>query len=157
MALITTGGTFIRDLETHGALACFAPLEGGYEGRYIRRARARGYEALTYSARGLGDPTQYLTAIHGMRPPHLGKQNIGMEGAVGQTQFVQPILAPFDHLPQGSKGGILWLLEGYVLTNQELAALVSLTRQRSNLKIVIEMGGARSFRWEPLSQLIQAA
>ena len=37
MPLITTGKPFIRDLEQAGALGVYAPLEGGYEGRYQRR------------------------------------------------------------------------------------------------------------------------
>ncbi|NJR17445.1 MAG: NAD(P)H-quinone oxidoreductase subunit N, partial [Calothrix sp. CSU_2_0] len=40
MALITTGKGLIRDLEKYGALGVYAPLEGGFEGRYRRRLRA---------------------------------------------------------------------------------------------------------------------
>ncbi len=54
MALITTGKPFIRDLEATGALALYAPLEGGFEGRYLRRLRANGYETLAITARGWG-------------------------------------------------------------------------------------------------------
>ena len=43
MALITTGNSFIRDLEQSGALALYVPLEGGFEGRYRRRLRAAGF------------------------------------------------------------------------------------------------------------------
>jgi NAD(P)H-quinone oxidoreductase subunit N len=42
MALITTGNGFIRNLEKFGALGVYVPLEGGYEGRYLRRLRAAG-------------------------------------------------------------------------------------------------------------------
>ena len=75
MALLTTGKPFIRDLEQYGALGVYAPLEGGYEGRYQRRLRATGYNVLHITARGLGDLSAYLTGIHGVRPPHLGKKN----------------------------------------------------------------------------------
>ena len=74
MALLTTGKPFIRDLEQYGALGVYAPLEGGYEGRYQRRLRATGYNVLHITARGLGDLSAYLTGIHGVRPPHLGKK-----------------------------------------------------------------------------------
>lgn len=74
MALITTGKPFIRDLEKWGALALYAPLEGGFEGRYRRRLRAKGYATLSLTARGLGDMAAYLTGVHGVRPPHLGKK-----------------------------------------------------------------------------------
>ncbi|MBC7826095.1 MAG: NAD(P)H-quinone oxidoreductase subunit N, partial [Candidatus Parcubacteria bacterium] len=43
MALITTGGQLIQDLEKFGAIAAYVPLEGGFEGRYRRRIRASGY------------------------------------------------------------------------------------------------------------------
>ncbi len=75
MGLITTGKDVIRDLEKSGSLALYVPLEGGFEGRYLRRLRAAGYGAYTISARGLGDLAMYLTGVHGVRPPHLGKKN----------------------------------------------------------------------------------
>ena len=53
MALLTTGKPFIKQLEQVGALATYAPLEGGFEGRYIRRLRSTGYECLSLTARGL--------------------------------------------------------------------------------------------------------
>lgn len=74
MALITTGNGLIRDLEKFGALGVYVPLEGGYEGRYQRRLRAAGYTTLHITAKGLGDVAAYLTRIHGVRPPHLGKK-----------------------------------------------------------------------------------
>ena len=83
MALITTGNQLIKDLEKAGALGIYVPPEGGYEGRYRRRIRAGGYITLQMSARGLGDVAAYLTKVHGVRPPHLGKKNIGKEAAVG--------------------------------------------------------------------------
>ena len=70
MALLTTGGGFIRKLEKFGALGVYVPLEGGFEGRYRRRLRAKGYNALCISGKGLGDVAAYLTRVHGARPPH---------------------------------------------------------------------------------------
>jgi len=72
MALLITGKRFIKDLETAGALAVRAPLEGGFEGRYQRRLRAAGYESVNLTVKGLGDLSAYLTDIHGVRPAHLG-------------------------------------------------------------------------------------
>lgn len=158
MALITTGGGFLRALDSHGALAVFAPLEGGYEGRYLRRLRAKGYVGLMLSARGLGDPAAYLTQVHGMRPAHLGKQSVGNEAAVGRVEYVLPILdTQLNHLPPQAKGVALWILEGQVLSRQELNYLAALAKQQPKLRLVIEMGGDRAFRWQPLTDLAQAA
>jgi NAD(P)H-quinone oxidoreductase subunit N len=52
MALITTGNSFIRDLEQSGSLALYVPLEGGFEGRYQRRLRAVGYTSLSITQEG---------------------------------------------------------------------------------------------------------
>jgi len=82
MALITTGNGFIRNLEKFGALGVYVPLEGGYEGRYLRRLRATGYVALHITARGLGDVAAYLMQVHGVRPPHLGKRSNSSGAAV---------------------------------------------------------------------------
>jgi NAD(P)H-quinone oxidoreductase subunit N len=158
MALITTGGSFLRALESTGVLAVFAPLEGGYEGRYLRRLRAKGYVALMLSARGLGDPAAYLTQVHGMRPAHLGKQSVGHEAAVGRVEYVLPILdTQLNHLPPKAKGIVLWLLEGQVLSRQELNYLIRLAQQQPKLRLVIEMGGDRAFRWQSLAELTQVA
>lgn len=158
MALITTGSKFLRALEQEGALAVYAPLEGGYEGRYLRRLRSKGYSALTYSARGLGDPAQFLMDIHGVRPPHLGKQTIGNEAAVGRVEYVLPLVGyPLQNLPANAKGLVLWLLEGHVLSPQELSYFVALPQAEPRLKVVIEMGGDRSFSWQPLAAVAEAA
>ncbi|MEQ8963263.1 MAG: NAD(P)H-quinone oxidoreductase subunit N, partial [Coleofasciculus sp. C2-GNP5-27] len=121
MALITTGKTFIRELEQSGTLALYAPLEGGFEGRYRRRLRTAGYTTISLSAKGLGDPAAYLTGVHGVRPPHLGKKTIGQSAAVGEVYFVPPILTyQLETLPPKSKGMVLWLIEGSSLSRQEL-------------------------------------
>jgi NAD(P)H-quinone oxidoreductase subunit N len=142
--LITTGKTFIRDLEQSGALGVYAPLEGGYEGRYQRRLRATGYESMQISARGLGDLAAYLTGIHGVRPAHLGKKDI-------RTYFIPPMLdAHLTHLLPTSKGLVLWIVDGQVLSSQELAYLAELPTIEPKVKVVIELGGDRQFSWKPL-------
>lgn len=152
MALLATGNSFIRDLENHRAIAVKAPLEGGFEGRYRRRLRAKGYETISLTARGLGDLSAYLTGVHGVRPPHLGKKTVGQSAAVGYTYFVPPILqTQLEHLPVRSKGLVLWLIEGHILSRQEIAYLVSLPQQEPKVQVVVEMGGDRVFSWSPLS------
>ncbi len=158
MALLTTGRGFIRALEQTGALAVYAPLEGGFEGRYQRRLRTAGYPSLTLSAKGLGDLSAYLLGVHGVRPAHLGKKDIGQEAAVGPVYFVAPIAT--SHLatlsPQ-SKGLVLWIIEGFVLSQTELAYFIDLPQQEPRLKVVLELGGERYFRWQPLKETLIAA
>ena len=83
MPLLLSGEKFHDDLYKHGCLAVFAPLEGGSETRLLRRMRAKGFKTFITSARGLGDPEVFLLKLHGIRPPHLGHQNIGRIGALG--------------------------------------------------------------------------
>jgi NAD(P)H-quinone oxidoreductase subunit N len=155
MPLLTTGKKFIRDLEQSGSLAIYAPLEGGFEGRYIRRLRSTGYKTLTISARGLGDLSAYLMDVHGVRPPHLGKKNIAQTGAVGPTYFVPPIASyQVENLPASYKGLILWIIEGFVLSNEEKQYLVNLTKTEPKIKVIIELGGERYFRWQSLESAL---
>ena len=49
---------------------------------------------------------------------------------------------------------ILWLLEGQVLSNSELLSINNLCQKEPRIKIVIEMGGARSIKWQPLNEFI---
>jgi NAD(P)H-quinone oxidoreductase subunit N len=152
MALITTGKKFIRELENLGSLGVYSPLEGGYEGRYQRRLRASGYTTFNLSARGLGDLSAYLMGIHGVRPAHLGKKNIGQEAMVGQVYYIPPIAGyQLENLPPKSKGLVLWILEGFILDFQEREYLKNLAKQEPRLKIVLELGGDRTFRWESLN------
>ncbi len=131
-----------------GAVAVYAPLEGGFEGRYLRRIRATGYTSLSLSARGLGDLSMYLTGVHGVRPPHLGKKDV-------RTYFIPPILNyHLEKLPPKSKGLVLWILEGYVLSSQEISYLTVLPSLEPRVKVVVEMGGDRSFRWTPLKDML---
>lgn len=158
MALITTGGKFIRDLDKEGALALYVPLEGGFEGRYRRRLRAANYTTYSLSARGLGDLAAYLTGVHGVRPPHLGKKSSGNEGAVGNVYYVPPIInTQLEQLPPQSKGLVLWMIEGHVLSSEEVDFLTRLPSLEGRVKIAIEMGGERYFRWQPLKEVLTAA
>lgn len=151
MPLLLSGRGFRRDLEQAGALAFYAPLEGGAETRLLRRLRAAGYRAQLTSARGLGDPEAFLFQLHGVRPPHLGHQSVGRGAAVGEVQRVMPQLGT---LLDGEAPIVLWLLEGQVLSSAELASLLALTRREPRLKLVVEMGGSRALRWHPLEQLV---
>lgn len=148
MALITTGSSFIRDLEQSGALAMYVPLEGGFEGRYRRRLRAAGYTSLNFSARGLGDLAAYLTGVHGVRPPHLGKKDI-------RVYYLPPVVGyQLENLPPKSKGLVLWIIEGSILSQQEVEYLTTLPKQEPRVKIAVEMGGDRAFRWTPLKNTL---
>jgi NAD(P)H-quinone oxidoreductase subunit N len=158
MALIITGRKFIRDLESTGALGVYIPLEGGHEGRYQRRLRAAGYGMLHISARGLGDLSSYLLETHGVRPPHLGKKDIGQGAAVGARYYIPPVaLYRLEQLPPQSKGLVIWLIEGIILSRQELEFLANLSKIQPRLKVVVELGGDRSFQWQPLQRVIAAA
>jgi NAD(P)H-quinone oxidoreductase subunit N len=155
MPLLVIGNSFIRNLEQAGSLAVYMPLEGGFEGRYRRRLRAAGYTTLSISARGLGDLAAYLTGVHGVRPPHLGKKDTGKGAAVGEVYYVPPIVNyQLEHLPPKSKGLVLWILEGFVLSRQEVEYLTTLAKQEPRVKIVVEMGGDRYFRWTPLKDTL---
>lgn len=155
MALITTGNKLIRDLEKSGALGVYVPLEGGFEGRYRRRLRAAGYSTLNISARGLGDLSAYLTGIHGVRPPHLGKKSVGQGAAVGYVYYVPPIVnSQLEQLPPKSKGLVLWIIDGHMLSNQEVEFLANLPVSEPRVKIVVERGGERYFRYVPLKETV---
>ena len=151
MPLLLSGQKFRTDLESFGCLAILSPLEGGAETRLLRRLRASGYQTQITSARGLGDPVVFLTQLHGIRPPHLGHQNVGRNGALGEVQQVIPQL---NELLVEDKPLVLWLLEGQVLSKSELLAINNLCQKEPRIKIVIEMGGARSIKWQPLNEFI---
>ena len=153
MPLLLTGRRFRRELDTSGCLAVHAPLEGGAETRLLRRLRAAGYRTRITSARGLGDPEVFLTQKHGIRPPHLGHQIVGRGAAVGEVQEVVPQLGD---LLDGESPVALWLLEGQVLSRSELVSLCDLCRREPRLRIIVEMGGARSLRWQPMADLLAA-
>ena len=152
MPLLLSGKSFQQDLEASKCLAMFAPLEGGAETRLLRRLKVAGYRTHIASARGLGDPAIFLSQLHGIRPPHLGHQNIGRNGALGEVQQVIPQLG---ELFTGEKPLALWLIEGQVLSRSELIALLNLCEREPRLKIIIELGGARSLQWQPIKELIR--
>ncbi|MBV5259530.1 NAD(P)H-quinone oxidoreductase [Synechococcus moorigangaii CMS01] len=156
MALLTTGKSFIRTVEKSGAVAIYAPLEGGFEGRYVRRLRCTGYTVVSLTARGLGDVTAYLTQYHGIRPPHLGKKDIAGSGAMVGLRSYVPGIATYqlETLPKNAKGILLWIIEGYILSRQEQEYLLSLTKENPQIKVVIEMGGDRQFSFKPLADLL---
>ena len=156
MALLTTGKGFVRAVEKSGAVAIYAPLEGGYEGRYVRRLRCSGYKVVNLTARGLGDVAAYLTDYHGVRPAHLGKKDIAGTGAMVGLRAYVPGIATYqlENIPANTKGIILWIIEGYVLSRQEQEYLVTLTRENSQIKVVIEMGGDRTFSFKPLADTL---
>ncbi|MBO9997847.1 MAG: NAD(P)H-quinone oxidoreductase subunit N [Cyanobacteria bacterium SID2] len=157
MTLLANGKKFLRDLEQCGALGVYAPLEGGFEGRYQRRVRAAGYVSLSLNARGLGDLAAYLTGVHGVRPPHLGKKDF-LEGAAGPVVFVPPIVqTQLDVLPPRSKGLLLWIIDGKVLSRQELEYLTALPKLEPRVKVVVEVGGDRVFRWTSLEEVLVPA
>ncbi|MGB6301440.1 MAG: NAD(P)H-quinone oxidoreductase subunit N [Rivularia sp. (in: cyanobacteria)] len=158
MALLTTGGGFIRKLEKFGALGVYVPLEGGFEGRFRRRLRAKGYNALCISGKGLGDVAAYLTGVHGVRPPHLGKKSTEKGAAVGYVYYVPPIISTqLDNLPPKSKGLVLWIIDGHILEDQELEYLANLPKIEPRVKVVIERGGDRAFRFMPLKETLAVA
>ncbi|MEO0350989.1 MAG: NAD(P)H-quinone oxidoreductase subunit N [Cyanobacteria bacterium P01_A01_bin.15] len=157
MGLLVLGNRFVRDLESNGALAVRVPLEGGFEGRYQRRMRAVGYESLHMTARGLGDLSAYLGDVHGVRPPHLGKKDSG-QAAVGERYFIPPVLGyRLEQMSPKMKGIVLWLIEGNILSSQELAFLTALCASDSRIKVVVELGGDRAFKWFPLKEAVRSA
>ena len=148
MALLTTGRQLIKDLEKFGALGLYVPLEGGYEGRYQRRLRAAGYVTLVISARGLGDLAAYLTGVHGVRPAHLGKKDI-------RVYYLPPLVSyHLEQLSLQSKGLVLWIIEGHLLSNQEVEFLTTLPSIEPRVKVALERGGDRDFRWMPLKETL---
>ena len=151
MPLLISGKSFRKELEAAGCIAINVPLEGGFETRLLRRLRAAGYSTHLASARGLGDPEVFLMQLHGIRPPHLGHESVGRNGALGEVQQVIPQL---NELLAGNDPVVLWLIEGQVLSRSELLALSNLCQREARLKIVIEMGGARSLKWQPLTALL---
>tara|TARA_Y100001968_G_C19411710_1_gene746665 strand:- start:398 stop:862 length:465 start_codon:yes stop_codon:yes gene_type:complete len=152
MPLLLSGKGFRQDLETFGCLAIHTPLEGGAETRLLRRLRAAGYKTQLTSVRGLGDPEVFLLQLHGIRPPHLGHQNVGRNGALGEVQQVMPQI---HNLLLENKPVVLWLLEGQVLSSSELASLIDICERESRLKIVVEMGGSRNLKWQSMQSHLQ--
>ncbi len=154
MPLLLSGHKFRNELETYGCLAIHIPLEGGFETRLLRRLKVSGYKTQIISARGFGDPEMFLLKLHGIRPPHLGHQSIGRNGAVGEVQQVMPQL---NELLDENKKLVLWLLEGQVLSRSELIAICEMSEKDSRLKIIVEMGGSRVLKWESMRNYLDQA
>ena len=152
MPLLLSGRKFYEDLFNHKCLAILSPLEGGYETRLLRRMRAKGFKTYITSARGLGDPEVFLLQLHGIRPPHLGHQSIGKNGALGEVQRVIPQTCELFN--ENDKNKLLWLLEGQVLSQSELESLLKMCTEDNKLKIVVEMGGSRKLEWQALVNYI---
>ena len=152
MSILLSGQKFDQDLHKHGSLAIFAPLEGGFETRLLRRMRSKGYKTLIISARGLGDPEVFLFKLHGIRPPHLGHQDIGRNGALGEVQQVIPQAA--EIFTDKNQKKLIWILEGQVLSQSELERLLEISKSEESLYIAIEMGGSRKLTWKPLKTYI---
>ena len=71
--------------------------------------------------------------------------------------FVPPIIdTHLTNLPPNSKGLLLWIVEGYVLSGTELEYLANLPKFDPRVKVVVEMGGDRVFRWLPLQTELAA-
>jgi NAD(P)H-quinone oxidoreductase subunit N len=78
----------------------------------------------------------------------LGKKDI-------RVYFVPPVVNyQLEHLPPKSKGLVLWILEGSVLSRQEVEYLTTLPKQEPRVKVAVEMGGDRAFRWTPLKDTL---
>ncbi|MGL5197199.1 MAG: NAD(P)H-quinone oxidoreductase subunit N, partial [Chroococcales cyanobacterium] len=87
---------------------------------------------------------------HGVRPPHLGKKDI-------RTYFIPPIVtSQLEQLPPKAKGLVVWLIDGIVLSNQELSYLSELSKIEPRVKVVVEVGGDRTVTWNPLKDLLVA-
>ena len=152
MPLLLSGQGFRHDLEACGCIAIKVPLEGGSETRLLRRLRGAGYRTQITTARGLGDPEEFLFKLHGVRPPHLGHQCVGRNAAVGEIQQVIP---QFSDFLNSEKPLVLWLLEGQIFSESELLALCDICQREQRIKIVVEMGGDRKLQWEPMLNLLR--
>jgi len=143
--LFAPGGDFLYDFEKHKSLAVWCPAEGGFEGRYYSRMRRDGWYYVAMSARGLGDLEAYLTRMHAMRPPHLGKRGV-------EREYTPPIIQMYlAARPKGTKGLLLVLQEGRVLTRSELNYLSFLPDLFGDqLRVAVEVGTERVMAWEPL-------
>eukprot|EP00245_Coleochaete_scutata_P018602 TRINITY_DN9772_c0_g1_i1.p1 TRINITY_DN9772_c0_g1~~TRINITY_DN9772_c0_g1_i1.p1 ORF type:complete len:286 (-),score=53.49 TRINITY_DN9772_c0_g1_i1:643-1500(-) len=141
-------GKWLDQVNKFGAVATYAPPEGGYEGRYATSLKNDGYEIMNMTARGLGDPEAYLMKVHGVRPPHLGKQAVARFYLPPEVDYRLQFLAP------NSKGLVIWILECQVLSKAELQYLLLLPVLRPNVKVIAEMGSAREFTWKPLKDLV---
>lgn len=100
------------------------------------------------SARGLGDMSRFLSEDRTIRPAHLSKNAV-------YTQTFPPLIQTgLQTLTSKQKGLLLWLIEGNVLSSQELSYLTKLADQEKRLKIVVEVGYGKKVCWEPLKNWV---
>ena len=66
----------------------------------------------------------------------------------------QQVIPQLNELLVEDKPLVLWLLEGQVLSKSELLAINNLCQKEPRIKIVIDMGGTRSIKWQPLNEFI---
>ena len=100
----------------------------------------------------------YLMGVHGVRPPHLGKKSTGSGAAVGDVYYLPPLIGShLEQLPPKSKGLLLWIIEGNILSDQEVEYLANLPKLEPRVKVVIERGGDRYFRWTSLEKTLLAS
>ncbi|MCO5581552.1 hypothetical protein L7F22_035440 [Adiantum nelumboides] len=85
------------------------------------------------SACGLGDVEAYLSKVHAVRPPHLGKQKIVRWFYPPEVDYRLSLLL------EDSKGLVVWIIEAKVLSKPEMQylALIPLFTQ-CNLKTMVE-------------------
>ena len=104
------------------------------------------------------DLAAYLTTVHGVRPLNLGKKTIGQDAAVGQVYFVPPIATyELATLPENSKGLVLWIMEGNILSRQEKEYLINLPKIETRIKVVLEVNSDRYIHWGALTDTLAAA
>jgi len=76
---------------------------------------------------------------------------------VGYRHYIPPIISyRLESMSPKAKGLVLWLIEGNILSQQEIAYLAELPKTMPNVKIVLEMGGDRAFSWQPLAKELAA-
>ena len=68
-----------------------------------------------------------------------------------QAVFVKSITR---EISDNDKKKLLWLIEGQVLSQSELASLIKISQDDNTLKIVVEMGGSRNLQWQSLGKYI---
>jgi len=90
--------------------------------------------------------------------PTWAKKTVGNEAAVGYVYYVPPVLNyRLEQLPDTAKGLVLWIIEGQILSRQEVEYLTVLPSLEPKVKLVVEMGGDRYVRWTPLEDALVAA
>ncbi|MEL6496018.1 MAG: NAD(P)H-quinone oxidoreductase subunit N, partial [Cyanobacteria bacterium J06623_7] len=78
--------------------------------------------------------------------------------SVGDIYYIPPIaLYELESLPPNAKGLAIWIIEGQILSRQEIQYLVDLTKEEPKIKIILEMGGDRKVSWKPLADTLTAA